>query len=213
MKTEQTLHTRREFLRTSVLGGALSWTVPAFLANTFSALQAEAADSATQTATGKDSTILVVLQMAGGNDGLNTVVPYADDYYRQARPRIGLPANSILKINDAIGLHPSLTGFKSLYDAGQISIIQGTGYPNPNRSHFRSTEIWQTASDADQVESYGWIGRYFDNACRGADPTVGVNIGTANAAGLQRAAPPPASVWIIRKAIGSSPAGPPPTAK
>jgi uncharacterized protein (DUF1501 family) len=177
MKKEHTLHTRRDFLRTSVLGGALSWTVPAFLANTFSALQAEAAGSATQTATGKDSTILVVLQMAGGNDGLNTVVPYANDYYHQARPRIGLPANSILKINDEVGLHQSLAGFKNLYDAGQLSIIQGAGYPNPNRSHFRSTEIWQTASDADKVESYGWIGRYFDNACHGADPTVGVNIG------------------------------------
>jgi uncharacterized protein (DUF1501 family) len=177
MKLEHTLHTRREFLRTSVLGGALTWTIPAFLANTFSALQAEAADSATQTATGKDSTILVVLQMAGGNDGLNTVVPFASDYYYQARPRIGQPANAILKINDAVGLHQSLAGFKGLYDAGQLSIIQGVGYPNPNRSHFRSTEIWQTASDADKVESYGWIGRYFDNACRGADPTVGVNIG------------------------------------
>jgi len=177
MKREHTLHTRREFLRTGVLGGALTWTIPAFLADTFSALQAEAASSATQTATGKDSTILVVLQMAGGNDGLNTVVPYGNDHYRQARPRIGLPANSILKINDEIGLHPGLTGFKNLYDDGQLSIIQGTGYPNPNRSHFRSTEIWQTASDADKVESYGWIGRYFDNACHGADPTVGVNIG------------------------------------
>lgn len=177
MKTFQSLHTRREFLRTSVLGGALSWTIPAFLADTFSALQAEAADSATQTAAGKDSTILVVLQMAGGNDGLNTVVPYANDFYRQARPKIGIAANSVLKINDQIGLHPSLAGFKNLYDAGQLSIVQGAGYPNPNRSHFRSTEIWQTASDADKVEKYGWIGRYFDNACRGADPAVGVNIG------------------------------------
>ena len=84
------MQTRREFLRTSVLGGALTWTVPAFLANTFSALHAAAADSATQTATGKDATILVILQMAGGNDGLNTVVPYANDYYHQARPRIGV---------------------------------------------------------------------------------------------------------------------------
>ena len=82
-----TLHTRREFLRTSVLGGALTWTVPAFLANTFSALHADAADSATQAATGKDSTILVVLQMAGGNDGLNTVVPYTNDHYHKARPQ------------------------------------------------------------------------------------------------------------------------------
>jgi uncharacterized protein (DUF1501 family) len=177
MNKAPSLHTRRDFLRTTALGGALSWTVPAFLANTFSALQADAAASATQAVTGKDGTILVVLQMAGGNDGLNTVVPYANDYYHQARPRIGLPAGSILKINDQIGFNKSLAGFKNLYDVGQLSVVQGTGYPNPNRSHFRSTEIWQTASDADKVEKYGWIGRYFDNACRGADPTVGVNIG------------------------------------
>src|ERR1700684_1232284 len=105
MKSPFSLQTRRDFLRTGVLGGALSWTVPAFLSNTFSALHAEAADAATQTATGKDSTILVVLQMAGGNDGLNTVVPYASDDYHKARPRIGLLDKSILKINDQIGLH------------------------------------------------------------------------------------------------------------
>jgi len=177
MQKVLTFQTRRAFLRTSVLGGALSWTVPAFLANTFSALHAEAADSATQAVTGKDSTILVILQMAGGNDGVNTVVPFASDDYYKARPKLGLAAGSVLKLNDHVGLHPSLTGFKDLYDAGQLSIVQGIGYPNPNRSHFRSTEIWQTASDAEKVENYGWIGRYFDNACQGADPTIGVSVG------------------------------------
>jgi uncharacterized protein (DUF1501 family) len=177
MKNELSLKTRREFLRTSVLGGALSWTVPAFLANTFSALQAEAADSATQVATGRDSNILVILQMAGGNDGLNTVVPYSNDHYYQARPRLALAEKRILKINDGIGLHENLAGFKELYDAGELSIIQGVGYPNPNRSHFRSTEIWQTAADAEKIESSGWLGRYFDNTCSGCEPTVAVNIG------------------------------------
>lgn len=177
MNKEIALRTRREFLRTSVLGGALSWTVPAFLAKTFSAMQAGAADSATQVATGRDSNILVILQMAGGNDGLNTVVPYSNDYYRRARPKIGLSENRILKINDDIALHESLAGFKDLYDAGQLSVIQGVGYPNPNRSHFRSTEIWQTAADAEKIEASGWLGRYFDNTCSGCDPTVAVNIG------------------------------------
>lgn len=171
------LKTRREFLRSTVLGSALSWTVPAFLANTFSALQAAAADSATQVPTGRDATILVVLQMAGGNDGLNTAVPFADDFYRQARPKIGVPADQVLKLSGAVGLHPGLTGFKALYDAGQLSVVQGVGYPNPNRSHFRSTEIWQTASDSERFERYGWIGRYFDHACAGCDPTVGVCLG------------------------------------
>jgi len=80
-------------------------------------------------------------------------------------------------LNDELALHTSLTGFKELYDAGSLAIIQGIGYPNPNRSHFRSTEIWQTASDSERYEQYGWLGRYFDNACAGADPTVGVSIG------------------------------------
>ncbi len=172
-----TLQTRREFLRTTVLGSALSWTVPTFLANTFSALQAEAAEKATQVVTGRDATILVVLQMAGGNDGLNTVVPFGDDFYHRARPRIGLAAEKVLKLSDEVGLHASLTGFKELHDAGHLAVIQGVGYPNPNRSHFRSTEIWQTASDSERFERYGWLGRYFDNACAGCDPTVGVSIG------------------------------------
>src|SRR5882724_3211289 len=116
------LKTRREFLRTTVLGSALSWTVPTFLANTFSALQADAADKATQIVTGKDSQILVVLQMAGGNDGLNTVVPFANDFYHKARPRIGVKADDVLKLNDNVGLHPALTGFKSLFDAGQLGV-------------------------------------------------------------------------------------------
>ena len=177
MNNELTLQTRREFLRRTVLGGALSWTVPSFLANTFSALDAAAADKATQSTTGRDGTILVVLQMAGGNDGLNTVVPFANDHYRRARPRIGLKEASVLKLNGEIGLHHSLAGFKDLYDAGRLAVVQGVGYPNPNRSHFRSTEIWQTASDSERFERYGWLGRYFDNACAGSDPTVGVSIG------------------------------------
>jgi len=177
MKTKPTLQTRRKFLRTSVLGAAATWTLPVFLEKTFFALDALAADAAIQTVTGKDGTILVVLQMAGGNDGLNTVVPYADDAYHVARPRLRLAADQVLKINNHIALNPKLTGLKSLYDDGHLAVVQGVGYPNPNRSHFRSTEIWQTASDADHTLSEGWLGRYFDNCCSGADPTVGVAIG------------------------------------
>ncbi len=177
MKNDFQLRTRREFLRSTVLGGALSYTIPSFLANTLSALQADAADKATQIVTGKDSTILVVLQMAGGNDGINTVVPYTNDFYHKARPRIGLNDSQILKLTPEIGLNRGLAGFKELYDSGRLSVIQGVGYPNPNRSHFRSTEIWQTASDSERFERYGWLGRYFDNACAGSDPTVGVSVG------------------------------------
>ena len=174
---DTTLHTRRQFLRTSMLGAAASWTLPVFLEQTFFALDAMAADAATQAVTGKDGTILVVLQMAGGNDGLNMVVPFADDAYYRARPKLGIPADQILKLDAYAGFNPKLTGLKSLFDEGHLSVIQGVGYPNPNRSHFRSTEIWQTASDADRNENEGWLGKYFDNCCAGADPTVGVAIG------------------------------------
>jgi uncharacterized protein (DUF1501 family) len=160
-----------------MLGAAATWTLPVFLEKTFFALDALAADTATQPVTGKDGTILVVLQMAGGNDGLNTVIPYADDAYHVARPRLRLAADQVLKIDNHIALNPKLAGLKSLYDEGHLAIVQGVGYPNPNRSHFRSTEIWQTASDADRTLSDGWLGRYFDNCCSGADPTVGVAIG------------------------------------
>ena len=171
------LTTRRDFLRTSILGGALSWTVPSFVAETFSALHASADGSLTQVTTGKDGPILVLIQLAGGNDGLNTVVPYTNDFYYKARPTIAIQAKDALRLNDSLGLHPSLTGFKNLFDAGHLSVINGVGYPNPNRSHFRSTEIWQTATDAEEYATTGWIGRYFDSACAGCDPTVGVNIG------------------------------------
>ncbi|HUE40412.1 MAG TPA: DUF1501 domain-containing protein [Chthoniobacterales bacterium] len=177
MKTKITLQTRRKFLRTSMLGAAASWTLPVFLEKTFFALDALAAEAATQAVTGKDGTILVVLQMAGGNDGLNMVVPYADDAYHVARPRLRLAPDQVLKIDNHIALNPKLAGVKSLYDEGHVAIVQGVGYPNPNRSHFRSTEIWQTASDADRTLSEGWLGRYFDNCCSGADPTIGVAIG------------------------------------
>jgi uncharacterized protein (DUF1501 family) len=177
MKTKNTLQTRREFLRTSMLGVAATWTLPVFLEKTFFALDAMAANAVTQTATGKDGTILVVLQLAGGNDGLNTVVPYADDAYHRARPRLALLNEQLLTIDHHVGLNPKLAGLKSLYEEGHLAIVQGVGYPNPNRSHFRSTEIWQTASDADRNETHGWLGRYFDNCCSGADPTIGVAIG------------------------------------
>ena len=173
---EPTIVTRRDFLRTSVLGAALSWTVPVFIERTFLTLNAEAADSALQTKTGRDNPILVVIQLAGGNDGLNALVPFVDDAYYRVRPTIHIPSEKVLNINGTIGLNPVLAPLKSLYDAGHLSIIQGVGYPNPNRSHFRSTEIWQTASDSNQYVRTGWLGRYFDNCCSGKDPTAGVSV-------------------------------------
>jgi uncharacterized protein (DUF1501 family) len=118
-----------------------------------------AADSLVQTTTGKDGTIFIVLQLAGGNDGLNTLVPFSDDAYFRARPTIAIPSTKTLRLTDDLGLNPQLTGLKTLHDEGHLAIVQGVGYPNPNRSHFRSTEIWHTASDSAKTEKYGWMGR------------------------------------------------------
>jgi len=112
--------------------------------------------------------VLVVIQLAGGNDVLNTLVPYRDDAYYQARPALGIPVKDVLQLDDRLGLHPNCVALKALYDEGQLAIVNGVGYPNPDRSHFRSMEIWETASDSDAYERYGWLGRYFDNACQGS---------------------------------------------
>jgi len=170
----QELKTRREFLRTGLLGGSLSWTLPAFLSRTMQTLHAQADGALIQGVTGRDGNILVVLQLAGGNDGLNTVIPLGNDEYRKARPTLGITESSILKIDPTTGLHPSLSGLASAYQDGHLAIVQGVGYPNPNRSHFRSTEIWATAVDSDKSSTTGWIGRYFDNACSGCDASVGI---------------------------------------
>ncbi|MBV8350765.1 MAG: hypothetical protein JOZ21_00640, partial [Verrucomicrobia bacterium] len=177
MKEDLEVLTRRAFLRTSILGAALSWTIPVFVERTFMTLNAQAADSSLQTMTGKDHPILVVLQLAGGNDGLNTMIPFEDDLYFKARPTLGIPKDQVLSLDHLVGLNPALAPLKGLYDSGNLAIIQGVGYPNPNRSHFRSTEIWQTASDAQEIRTQGWLGRYFDNCCGGEDPTVGLALG------------------------------------
>jgi uncharacterized protein (DUF1501 family) len=107
--------------------------------------------------------VLVVINFQGGNDGLNTVVPYANPDYYRFRPSIGIPQSDVLRIDDTVGLNPSLAPFKKLYDAGKVAIVQGVGYPDPDHSHFRSTEIWQTATPKSYATT-GWIGRYLDDA-------------------------------------------------
>lgn len=105
---------------------------------------------------------VVVVQLSGGNDGLNTVIPFRNDLYYQNRPTIAIQKDNLLKLNDELGLHSSLEPLRSLYDNGYLTIINNVGYPNPNRSHFRSTDIWQTASNSNQYLQSGWIGRYLD---------------------------------------------------
>lgn len=115
--------------------------------------------------------ILVVVQLSGGNDGLNTVVPFRNDIYYQSRPMLAIPAGEVLKVSDNLGFNPKMAGLQALYDEGLVSVINSVGYPNPDRSHFRSMDIWHTASDSDQYLSTGWLGRYLDSNCQScADP-------------------------------------------
>lgn len=161
-------------MRSAVLGASVTWTLPGFIDRTFAELGNAAADSPVQFATGKDDTILVVLQMAGGNDGLNTLVPFGDDAYHKARPRIGKAAKDLIKLGDRLGLNSSMPFLASMFKEGNLGVVQGVGYPNPNRSHFVSTSIWETADTKNRTNT-GWLGRYFDNACEGTDPTVGIS--------------------------------------
>jgi uncharacterized protein (DUF1501 family) len=146
--------TRRAFLKTSLAGGSMiAWglTVPGFLTRTASA--APPADRP-----GAKDTVLVVIQLTGGNDGLNTVVPFKDPEYAKLRPTLKLPSGQLKKVNDEIGLHPSLDGLAGLLDDQALGIVQGVGYPNPTQSHFRSMDIWQAASTAETLTE-GWIGK------------------------------------------------------
>lgn len=121
--------------------------------------------------------VVVILQLSGGNDGLNTVIPVRNDLYYKARPRLGIVRDKALYLTDEVGLNPALTGFKELYDDGSLSIINSVGYPNPDRSHFRSMDIWQTASQSTEYWNNGWVGRYLDAQCNGCDrPTQAIEI-------------------------------------
>jgi uncharacterized protein (DUF1501 family) len=149
--------TRREMLRLGLGSSALlacGPTVPLFLARSASAM----ADGQS----GGKGRILVVVQLDGGNDGLNTVVPYRDDEYRKRRPKLAIPAAEVKKIDDRIGLHPQLDAFAKLLEERRLAIVQGVGYPNPNRSHFDSMAIWHTARTTLDKAAPGWLARAID---------------------------------------------------
>ena len=150
--------TRRDLLqRTPLL--ALTPTVPAFLARSVAGM-------------GSAGRILVVLQLSGGNDGLNTVVPFRDEEYARVRPNLGIGRDKVLKLSDAMGLNPALKGLAALHERGRLAVLQGVGYPNPNRSHEVSTAIWHTARfDLDEHRGYGWLGRALDEAAPPASGT------------------------------------------
>jgi len=157
--------TRREFLHNGLVMASAAATIPAFL-NASARAMAAPAGLASIPGVPEDH-VLVVIQLSGGNDGLNTVVPFSFDQYYKVRQGIAIPAKDALRLGraDGVGLHPQMTAFKDLFDQGQAAVIQGVGYPNPNRSHFKSMDIWQTADTT--ATGDGWLGRYFDAECCG----------------------------------------------
>jgi uncharacterized protein (DUF1501 family) len=141
---------RRRFLQSSLL--ALAPTVPLFVSRSL---------AGTTPDTG--ARVLVVVELDGGNDALNTVVPFADPHYAKLRRKLKLNPKNLIRLNDSLGLHPSLRPLDRLLQAGQLAVIPGVGYPNPNRSHFESMAIWHTARfGAEDRKGYGWLGRALD---------------------------------------------------
>ncbi len=125
----------------------------------------------------KGNKVVVVIQFSGGNDGLNTVIPISNDIYYKERPKLGITKDKALLLTDETGLNPALEAFKGLYDDGSLAILNSVGYPNPDRSHFRSMDIWHSASNSNEYVNTGWLGRYLDAQCKGCDkPTQALEL-------------------------------------
>ena len=157
--------TRRKFIQQTFGSAALvslSANVPSVLMG-----------ASVKTARDPGDHILVVLQLSGGNDGLNTVIPYGDDEYYKNRFTLAVEKSRVSKIDDQIGFHPALSGLSGLLDTGQLGIVQGVGYPNPNRSHFESMDLWHTAHRFSESQRLGWLGRCVDHASlKGTLPAI-----------------------------------------
>ncbi|MFQ5677619.1 MAG: DUF1501 domain-containing protein, partial [bacterium] len=181
-KHSEKLFTRREFLKNGMALATASFTVPAFLTRTAFAMGDPLDASLVSSRPGiADERVLVVVQLSGGNDGVNTVIPYRADPYYRLRPSLAIAKEKVLDVDGEIGFHPGLAAIKDLYDNGRLAVIQGVGYPNPDRSHFRSMEIWQSGI-AERFETSGWVGRLFDHTCANShlqdcSPTLGVSVG------------------------------------
>src|SRR6187402_1246872 len=156
--------TRRDFIRGGVAAFTVSFGAPAFLSDL-------------ARAQGVSRRNLVVLYLNGGNDALSTLAPYTDPFYTSRRPTIAIPQANVLQVGTdsagrALGLHPRLTGLKQIFDAGDLALMQRTGYPNSSRSHFTGTDIWNTANPGN-ITGTGWLGRYLDTLPSPVDPLAG----------------------------------------
>ena len=175
---------RREFLARGLYGIGVGAGLPMFLSRTTAALTAQALQGTSFEK--HPERILVVLELSGGNDGLNTVVPHADAAYYRARPRIGLPAKDVLKVSDAFGFHPSMVGFERLYKDGRMSVVHGCGYDHPSLSHFSSMSYWHTGVP-NAGEPLGWLGRLADDHLDARSRNQIVNIGTSQSLAVRSA--------------------------
>ncbi|WUM19196.1 DUF1501 domain-containing protein [Williamsia herbipolensis] len=146
-----------------VAGGATAWSVEELTAT---AVEHPRADG---------DGVVVIVTLYGGNDGINTVIPYSDNAYHDARPELAYAEDDVLHLDGQLGLNPAMTGLHDLWGAGSLAIVRGVGYPKPDHSHFRSMDIWQTASPSEPVHT-GWIGRWLD--ATGDDPLRAVNVGS-----------------------------------
>src|SRR5438445_1601728 len=156
---------RRSLITRGALLVASGFLAPSFITRTALALDGRSsALGPVALDASKKNMILVVLQLSGGNDGINTLVPFADPDYGKLRPTLGFAGSDVLRLTDSVGLNPNLGKLQALYDQGKMAVVQGVGYPNPNRSHFRSMDIWHSARP-DTFEHSGWLGRYV-SACQ-----------------------------------------------
>ncbi len=183
----ETPWSRRNFLHRGTAFASLVGTAPLFLQQTAEGVSSPLGALTSSIPGVPQDRIFVVVQLGGGNDGLNTVVPYGNDAYYRARPNIGISrpgtTDGALALavpgGDGIGLNPEFQGMQTLMDDGLAAIVQGTGYPNPNRSHFSSMDIWHSADPTGHSD--GWLGRYFDNTCSGTpDPQAAIALGSTS---------------------------------
>ena len=158
------LITRRQFLKTSMVAVPAAAAMPAV----FSRAVAAAIHEQQSGAAPMGNRTLVIVQMAGGNDGLNTVVPANDGRYYELRGNLAIPQNDVISIDGQVGFHPSLTAFKELWDEGVLAIVEGVGYPAQSFSHFESMDIWQTAQTG-RKDYEGWLGKYLEGIAAGQE--------------------------------------------
>jgi uncharacterized protein (DUF1501 family) len=164
--------TRRDFVKSGLVAAGAGIIVPPIFAKSVFAANADG---------NQNNRVLVILQLGGGNDGLNTVVPFADPAYGNARPSIGIKGDQALRINNSVGLHPNLTGIKALYDQGQVAIVQGVGYANPTYSHFEGLYVWEHA-DPTRAQTDGWLGKMLATQYdTNGHPLTGCALGEAGA--------------------------------